>query len=709
MSTILITGKTEFFTEEILRHLAEEHKLVLAGGTDCPGGRQNLRVYPTSPAEENFGRLFDVYSVDAVWYVSGFTDGGEGIFGENRYIEKVMEECRRSRVEKVVFLSTVESLNYLKRYGKSGLMVDKEYQHSRAFGAAQAEESCLYFAEKYHLKVVMLRLPYVAGRLNQGNFLGHIFWNLYRGERVTLPYRPDDRIDFLSLDEISELLVQITEETEDESGVYTAVSGYRYTYADFDRMVKTVSPKVQIVYEKLPNVAEFPEYPKELRRVYGFVPTENVMENIGLCYRTFLRESIRGKRRVRSAFLGRLLQAGGSLYPYMELLAVFLLTELTARFTSNSVYFKFVDVRLLFIVIMGTMYGMRAGWVAAGLECIVLVRQYALLGVGGTLLFYNIENWIPFVAYLMAGSVTGYIRNKKADEIAFAKKEYSLLRDKYLFLNDVYHGAVENKGEYKKQILGFKDSFGKIFDAVQKLDAELSESIFLEGLGVLENILENHSVAIYTLDSWQRFGRLAVCSSSRLSSLTKSIRMEDYGELYAVTSQCEVWKNTELKEQMPMYACGVFKKDEMVLLVVLWEAEAKQYGMHYMNLFKILCGLVQTSFLRALEYERAAEREMYYEQTNIVYPKRFQKVLAVWEDMRAAGIADYMLLRFREKEKKTLNSRLSGVIRASDVLGADENGTLYLLLIQTNQTNYRYIEERLHAYGLEFEWVDKVG
>ena len=77
-----------------------------------------------------------------------------------------------------------------------------------------------------------------------------------------------------------------------------------------------------------------------------------------------------------------------------------------------------------------------------------------------------------------------------------------------------------------------------------------------------------------------------MCSSSRLSGLTKSLRMEEYEELYTVTSQGGVWKNMELKEQMPMYACGVFNKDEMVLLIALWEADAKQYGMHYMNLFK---------------------------------------------------------------------------------------------------------------------------
>ena len=136
----------------------------------------------------------------------------------------------------------------------------------------------------------------------------------------------------------------------------------------------------------------------------------------------------------------------GGLLQYLEVFVLFLLAELISSYTSEAVYFEFADVRLMYIVIVGTIHGMKLGIVAALLECIVLVWQYALMGMSGTLLFYNIENWIPFAIYLMAGSITGYIRNKKEEEIQFSKKEYALLRNKYIFLNDVYKGAIENKG-----------------------------------------------------------------------------------------------------------------------------------------------------------------------------------------------------------------------------------------------------------------------
>ena len=156
----------------------------------------------------------------------------------------------------------------------------------------------------------------------------------------------------------------------------------------------------------------------------------------------------------------------------------------------------------------------------------------------------------------MVGSITGYISNKKNDAIVFQKREYSLLRDKYLFLSDVYHGAVENKGEFKRQILGFQDSFGKIFDAVQKLDSELPESIFFEGLKVLEDILENQTIAIYTLDSWQRFGRLAVCSNRMLTRLTKSVSIDKYQKIYETIHKGQIWKNEQLEPEFPCTPVG---------------------------------------------------------------------------------------------------------------------------------------------------------
>lgn len=709
MATILIAGNVELFTAESLERLAEDNVIVLAGeNAQYRGKVRSIYTYRTTPMEEKFGQLFDVYTFQAVWYVSGYSDGGNGLFGEQQMLEQALLECRRSRVDKMILLSTIDSQNYLESRGRSGEILKLEYPNSRIFSAAQTEALSRYFTEKTGVKVITLWLPYLAGRLNEKNFLGSVFRKMCRGEKVMFPYHREDRIDFLSYNDLSDLLLQITDETEDDTASYFVTSGYQYTYGDLEELLKLAEPNLQVIYENYPDTSNCPRYPLKLRQKYGFIPMENVMENIGAYYRVYVKEVYSNRNGVFGKIVEKF-RGGTWIYKYLELILVFLAAEIISHYTSDSVYFRFVDVRLCYIIIMGTIHGMKVGVLAAILECLVLVREYLHMGMDGTLLFYNIENWIPFVIYLMAGSIAGYVKDRNTEELNTAHKEYELLINKYIFLNDVYHGAIQNKGEFKRQILGFKDSFGKIFDAVQKLDSELPQTVFLEGLKVMEEILENKTVAIYTLDSWQRFGRLAVCSNSLLTKLTKSMRIADYQEMYDQVRTGEVWRNTELKAGIPMYACGVFQDNVMVLLITIQEASSEQYGMHYTNIFRILCGLVQTSFLRAAEYETLRENQIMFPGGHVVRPDHMHQLVAVQEDMKEAGVADYVLVRFEDRDREKLSEELTGLIRASDTLGAGEDGCLYLLLPQMTTDNFRIVGDRLDSKGIRYRLAEGMG
>ena len=93
MASILICGNTQLFTENALMHLAEEYQVVIAGDISLKTKHKKIIVYHTNPQEEQFRQLYDVYSFQAVYFVSGYADGGEGLFGEVQQLEKVMLEC----------------------------------------------------------------------------------------------------------------------------------------------------------------------------------------------------------------------------------------------------------------------------------------------------------------------------------------------------------------------------------------------------------------------------------------------------------------------------------------------------------------------------------------------------------------------------------------------------------------------------------------
>ncbi|MCD7834094.1 MAG: NAD-dependent epimerase/dehydratase family protein [Lachnospiraceae bacterium] len=727
METILITGNTGLFTAEQLKKVAAYYRVVLAGRDVCSVTHKNIRTYTVEPEENKFGNLFDAYNFHAVWYLSGYADGGAGLSGGQQYLEKTLAECGRTRVESFILISGTESRNFRERQETEEGGTVREYATCNALAAAQEEDMAEFYVKKCGMQLTILLAPYLADLGSTQGFLARMFRSVREGEKVILPYGKEEAADFLSWDDLLVLLIRMTDDRDQGNGVYLAASGYRHTWGEVADRLRTLRPDVQVVYENQSCSFAENDLSGSLREKYGFLPMDDVPDDMEEYYQRFLQAEGSGKR-----FLERVVRtfgkAGTAALRYIEILVFFLLAEGIAGFTSDSVYFRFVDVRLFYIMIVATAWGMRYGVLAAVLECLALVREYSLIGVSELQLFYVIENWLPFAVYVMAGSITGYIRDKKEKEREFAHAEYELLRSKYLFLNDVYQNSLQNKGEYKRQILGFKDSFGKIFDAVQKLDSEQPEKIFLDGLGVLEDILQNQSIAIYSIEPGQRFGRLVVCSDGWMGRLLKSLDLENYQEMMDTVASGEVWKNTRLAEHCPVYAGGVYRNtapadrtdlpvenaaresgaDQLVLLITVWESRPEQYGMDYVNIFHIMCGLVQSAFLKALRYEELQEKENYYPGTNVVYPKRLRGIVETQEAMRIAGTSEYVLFRLPGENLESCGSRLAGLVRATDTLGADEDGCLYLVLTQANRQSAAIVEDRLVKNGISYEIVDTV-
>nr|MCR4807837.1 hypothetical protein [Lachnospiraceae bacterium] len=370
--------------------------------------------------------------------------------------------------------------------------------------------------------------------------------------------------------------------------------------------------------------------------------------------------------------------------------------------------FRYVDIRLFFVVILGITHGMFVGILAGILECISLIVSYSHEGVTGTTLFYNMDYWLPFAIYLMTGAITGYLTSTKNKKLEFVNEEIETIQDKYLFLNNVYMSVIDNKEEYKRQILGYQDSFGKIFDAVEKLDSSITADIFMNGVNTLERILNNHSIAIYTMDDYQKYGRLVACSREMVDKLRKSVSVDEYREVYDTILKRETWKNNEFKENLPMYSYAIVEDNKVRLIISIYEALPEQIGLYYMNLFTIMCHLIRVSFVRALEYQNAIEDEKYYKDTDVLMPEYFDQELESQRRMSDSGMASFILLELAEDKVDSINEKLRGLIRQSDMVGKAGDGKFYLLLTQINRDIFKIIGERLDNSGVAYSIAEGV-
>ena len=185
--------------------------------------------------------------------------------------------------------------------------------------------------------------------------------------------------------------------------------------------------------------------------------------------------------------------------------------------------------------------------------------------------------------------------------------------------------------------------------------------------------------------------------------------MDEAQELFQTVKSGKTYKNTSMTEGLPVYANGIFREDRLVLVVFIYEADAEQYGMNYMNLFRILCGLVQTSILRALDYMALTEEKNYYAGTNVMRPERFMELLSVQKEMQEKGVAEHVLVQLGTSDKQRASDILSRIIRTTDVIGEGSDGRLYLVLTQANADSFRFVENRLAGSGLTYQVREKVG
>lgn len=258
------------------------------------------------------------------------------------------------------------------------------------------------------------------------------------------------------------------------------------------------------------------------------------------------------------------------------------------------------DFRLLFIVLISSIYGMNQGIVAAALGAAALVFSFSQNGTDCFTLFYEPVNWIPFIAYFIVGAICGYVHLKRRDDLLFLRKENERVREKFSFLRGLYCDTVDICKAYKKQILGRRDSFGKVYEIANRLNVAYPKELCTAIIQVLEELLENRTICVYSVEKKQDLARLKAASKGAFQRVPHRIRTSDCRDIMKRLKVGEVWKNTTFRKTYPMYMAGIRRDSELIWIVSVQEVKASQMSFYDMNRIKVICGLVENQLnLRA--------------------------------------------------------------------------------------------------------------
>lgn len=700
---ILLVGNTGYLTAEAIEQAFPEDNVIVALKGHEEKKEKNIRWFNLQAMDERLERVFDTYDFERVVYISKFvTKDNKGI-GEIEELRQVFSLSQKASVRQFVYITSDDAI------------LDSQNSASIIFDSA--EKICKYYAHNYLIETKIVFTPYLISGSYKDDYWCDIFGRLEKKQAVEIHALADETAYFLSVPDISRFLNTLFENwnanrDKEADHLFETIylkSGATTKYAQIYDALLEYYPQARITFRRSRIKDSINYHRNKAKEDYGWFSSADACGDFGKYIEEY-RRNFGKKPGIHEKISGKL-KINEKVLMIIELIIGAVLVELYNNYAGGSVQFRMIDVRLIFVILMSLVYGTGIGTAAAVIEILSLIYAYLSQGTNGLLLFYDPRNWIPFILLLVAAAICGYVREKKDEEIALAGEENETLRSENRFVSTLYEEAMEYKNRYKQELIGSRDGFGRIFEVVKKLSNTVPEKIFAESIPVMEEVLRNRSIAIYTInDDDSRFARLNVASEPISQTLQKSIDLNNYRKVLSTVKEDEIWFNNELIEEFPMYVAGIKHNGAVSVLIMVYRVEYTQVSTYFSNLIRILSGLIENFILKAWEYQKAIARKIYIDGTAIMKPDYFKRQFEIQKEMAGNRLTSFMLFRIprENREFSELDLLFQSRVRSSDILGLGEDGNIYLLASQLDDDNTEIVLKRFRNLGLTCDVVENI-
>lgn len=683
---VLCIGNTEYLTKDFVDAAFPESKVTVVGNTEL-GSADQIKLFRIR--RPSIQAIFEAYDFDVVVYFSGDLTFQSTEKNDAEELREVLEYAKAAGKEmKILFLSSLDS--------------SFSAETDRSILCKAKEDLCQFYARTSFLDIRVVQIPYLYSGRYKHDFLYRIFDRIHSRKPVSLGLSPETQMHFLSPSDLSALIARMLDNWKHQAGVLTVGDDFSITLTDLSESLLKICPDAKFDFTGCDEIGRLETTNKVVRKEYGWFAKISVLEDLAEEYEKYLASRLETNLTSRQKFK-KWAENNSLMVKLTELVTLFLLTEALVRMTDSAVIFSIVDFRMAYIVIMATSHGLRFGLWAAALSSLSWFAAKVGSGMNPMTIFYEPTNWLSFVFFFLIAAVCGYTKLHKDDTIRFVTDQNKLLEDKLIFTREIYEDIYREKRDLKKQIIGAKDSFGKIFDITRKLDTVAPQQLYLRIIETFEEVLENKSITVYSVNSRSAFGRLEVASRDIIQTVSRSISTDTYRPVIEKIESGEIWRNTELKAEYPMYAAGVYRQKELVLLIFLWNADMDQRSLYYVNLFKILRDLVQMSLLRAFDHNQIVYEKQYLKNTRIMKEDAFSQILSNYKTLAEKKVSSYVLLEIDPCgcTYEEMDKQLRGKIRANDVIGVAADGKLQILMAQATENDLQFILPRFQNFRIE--------
>ena len=699
---VLVVGNTAYVDDDFCsKAFPGDHVQVVAA--------QDARRDESSPHaswKELLQHLDQAYEFERVVYLSTYLTPHIETFGDIELLRSVFRASMGRNVQ-LLFVAGPAGAEGATGGCDDDATTASGTQTGKGIIARAANGLCRHYAAREGIQSKVLRVPYLytASPALTDPFLVPLF-EACSGGSVALQGAADAPFPLLCAEELAVLVHRIFDSWDANFEMLDVADAFGHTAGDLGEALQVLFPELTVAYGESAGYALPADDTVRVR--YGWFQRYDLLRDLSTIQARWANAHTKKTNPLRAA-IDRI-QMRTLPIKCLETGLAWVLFEVLEHLFSQSAQLNVLDYRLLYVVLIGTLYGLDFGLAAALLASIGLATSYfTQYGYTFQGLFYEPSNWLPFIAYFVVGSVCGYVQLRNREALKAERAENELVRNRNDFLGLLYHDAIEDKQAYKRQIVGRHDSFGKIFAVTQELDVLNPRDIYRKCCELLGEILENDSVTIYHV-SGEAFTRLVAASPAISSDALRSLALDDLKAMMEGVDHSGLWVNRKLVPGLPMFAYVMERDGAPAIFIFVRHVAESQMTLYYQNLFRILCGLVESALGRAFDYEAVAQDKRCIAGTRVLKQDAFGRELATEQALADSKMGSYLLLRVVPGMEPVgeLVGAIGSAIRESDAAGLVDD-TLYLLMRQAIEADLPIISARLASKQIAVEHVDGEG
>lgn len=406
---VLVVGNTAYVDDDFCaKAFPGDHVQVVAA--------QDTRRDESSPHaswKELLQHLDQAYEFDRVVYLSNYLTPHIDSVGDIELLRSVFRACMGRRIQLLYIAGPAGAEGAADAAGRTG----------KGIIAHAANDLCRYYAARDGVQTKILRVPflYTASAALEDPFLVPLFDACSTGS-VALQGAQDAAFPLLCAEELAVLVRRIFDSWDGNFETLDVADAFHHTAGEVGEALQALFPGLSAAYG---DSAGYALPASDVARVrYGWFQRYDLLRDLSTIHARWDAGREKKVNPLRAA-IDRI-QMRTLPIKCLETGVAWVLFEVLEHLFSQSAQLNVLDYRLLYVVLIGTLYGLDFGLVAALLASVGLAASYfTQYGYTFQGLFYEPSNWLPFIAYFVVGAVCGYVQLRNSEAIRAERDQNS--------------------------------------------------------------------------------------------------------------------------------------------------------------------------------------------------------------------------------------------------------------------------------------------